>query len=62
VDRTEVVRMVGANAAGLYQFDLEKLGLLAAQIGPEVSQVEAGIDQIPETESLAFEPRPATVS
>src|SRR5580658_1431596 len=62
VDRAEVVRMVGANAAALYQFELENLRSLAAQIGPEVGKVEAGIELIPETVSLAFEPRSASVS
>lgn len=62
VDPTEVAQMVGANAAEVYGFDLHDLTPLAAQIGPEVDEVGAGIDRIPETASLAFEPRPASVS
>jgi predicted TIM-barrel fold metal-dependent hydrolase len=62
VDPTEVAHMVGINAAGVYGFDLRNLAALAARIGPGVDEVGAGIDRIPETSSLAFEPRPASVS
>lgn len=62
MDSTEVARMVGGNAAHVYGFDLHKLAPLAAQLGPEVDMVRAGIHGIPETSSLAFEPRSATVS
>ena len=58
----EVAKMVGINAAGVYGFDLEQLMPLAAEIGPECSQVAAGIDFVPETLSLAFEARSAGVS
>jgi predicted TIM-barrel fold metal-dependent hydrolase len=59
---SEVAKMIGGNAASLYGFDLEQLAVLAAEIGPEVAQVAAGIDHVPETLSLAFEPRSAGVS
>jgi predicted TIM-barrel fold metal-dependent hydrolase len=62
VDPGEVVQMVGANAAEVYGFDLDDLTPIAAQLGPEVDEVRAGIDRIPETSSLAFETRPASVS
>lgn len=62
MDSTEVARMVGGNAAGVYGFDLHQLARLATQLGPEVDMVQAGIDRIPETSSLAFEPRSASVS
>jgi predicted TIM-barrel fold metal-dependent hydrolase len=62
MDSTEVARMVGGNAADVYGFDLHKLARLATQFGPEVEMVRAGIDGIPETSSLAFEPRSASVS
>ena len=62
VDPKEVVQMVGANAAEVYGFDLRDLTPLAAQIGPVVEEVGAGIDRIPKTSSLAFEPRQASVS
>jgi hypothetical protein len=54
--------MVGANAAEVYGFDLRDLAALAVHIGPRVDEVGAGIDRIPETSSLAFDPRPASVS
>jgi predicted TIM-barrel fold metal-dependent hydrolase len=62
VDPNDVAKMVGGNAAGLYGFDLDRLAPLAAEIGPEVAQVAGGIDDVPETLSLAFEPRSAGVS
>jgi predicted TIM-barrel fold metal-dependent hydrolase len=62
IDAAEVARMVGGNAADVYGFDLHELGRLAAQFGPEVDVVWAGIDTVPETSSLAFEPRSASVS
>ena len=62
LDPDDVAKMVGGNPAGVYGFDLEHLAPLAAQIGPEVTQVAAGIDRVPETLSLAFEPRSAGVS
>ena len=62
MEPTEVARMVGGNAAEVYGFDLHQLGKLAAQLGPEVAMVRAGIDGIPETTSLAFAPRSASVS
>ena len=62
MDQREVAKMVGANAAKVYRFDLEQLAPLAAEIGPEVERVAGGIDRVPETISLAFEPRSAGVS
>jgi hypothetical protein len=62
MDAVEVARMLGGTAAEVYGFDLHELAPLAAQLGPEVDMVWAGIDGIPETSSLAFEPRSASVS
>jgi predicted TIM-barrel fold metal-dependent hydrolase len=62
IDPGEVTQMVGVNAARVYGFDLAHLQPLGAEIGPEVEQVARGIDQVPESTSLAFEPRPAGVS
>jgi hypothetical protein len=62
MDRGEVAKMVGANAAEVYGFELERLEPLAAEIGPEVEQVARGIDRVPESISLAFESRSAGVS
>ena len=62
MDSTEVARMIGGNAAHVYGFDLDELNQWGARYGPEVAMVRAGIDGIPETSSLAFEPRSASVS
>lgn len=62
VDSDDVTKMVGHNAAHVYGFDVEHLGLLAAKLGPEVAEVAAGINCVPETPSLAFTPRSAGVS
>jgi hypothetical protein len=62
MDPTEVARMVGGNAADVYGFDLHELAKLASRLGPEVDMVRAGINDIPETSSLAFGPRLASVS
>jgi predicted TIM-barrel fold metal-dependent hydrolase len=62
MDPAEVALMVGVNAAGVYGFDLEQLALLAAEFGPKVDRIANGIDVVPDSTSLAFEPRPAGVS
>ncbi len=62
MDPAEVALMVGANAAHVYGFDLGYLDVIAAQIGPEIAQVAKPIDRQPDTLSLAFEPRSATLS
>jgi predicted TIM-barrel fold metal-dependent hydrolase len=62
IDVGEVRRMVGLNAADVYGFDLGQLRPLAAEMGPRVDEIARGIDVVPESTSLAFEPRPAGVS
>ncbi len=62
VPEDEVAKMVGENAAALYGFDLTALTPLAQQFGPSRAAVMAGSDVPPESESLAFEERVATVS
>jgi predicted TIM-barrel fold metal-dependent hydrolase len=62
VDPSEVERMVGANAADVYGFDLDALRPVADRIGPEVSAVFAGIETIPETTSFAFGPQTVGVA
>jgi hypothetical protein len=62
MDADEVALMVGVNAAAAYGFDLQQLRLLAAEVGPPVDQIAKGIDAVPDSTSLAFEPRPAGVS
>jgi predicted TIM-barrel fold metal-dependent hydrolase len=56
VPESEVAQMVGATAAKLYGFELDALTQYAAN-GPIVDQVAHGIDEIPDSTSLAFEPR-----
>jgi len=53
--------MLGANAAALYNFDLDALAPHSAH-GPLVSQVTEGLGQIPNSTSLAFEPRATGVA
>ncbi|HEV3450011.1 MAG TPA: amidohydrolase family protein [Acidimicrobiia bacterium] len=50
VDEDEVRAMVGANAAGVYRFDLDALAPIAARVGPRVADVARPIaaDEIPD--------------
>jgi predicted TIM-barrel fold metal-dependent hydrolase len=58
VDPVDVRRMLGGTAAAVYGFDLDVLDPIAAQVGPRVDDVLAGIDAIPGgSVSLAFESR-----
>ena len=41
VPREECARMLGETAAAVYGFDLEQLGALAAEIGPERGKIGA---------------------
>jgi len=57
IDRDETRAMLGGNAAELYDFDLEKLAPLVAQIGPTPEEIEQPLaeDEFPEkTASMAF--------
>ncbi len=57
IDSTEVGAMLGGNAARIYGFDLNVLEPIAAEIGPRVDDVFAGLDLIPEgVTSPAFAP------
>jgi predicted TIM-barrel fold metal-dependent hydrolase len=47
VEPTEVRQMLAENAAALYDFDLEALAPLAAEIGPTVAEVATPIDAVP---------------
>jgi predicted TIM-barrel fold metal-dependent hydrolase len=62
VPREEVEAMLTTTAAGLYDFDLAALASTAARIGPPVGDVSAGLDTLPDSESLAFEPRHGSVA
>jgi predicted TIM-barrel fold metal-dependent hydrolase len=48
VDPSEVRMMLSENAAALYDFDLEALAPLAAEIGPTVGEIATPIDEVPE--------------
>jgi predicted TIM-barrel fold metal-dependent hydrolase len=61
VPETEVAQMVGGNAARLYGFDLAALAAYAGN-GPDVEQVARGVDHVPDSMSLAFEPRATGVA
>ena len=39
VPRAEATKMLGATAAKVYGFDVEKLSAIAAQIGPEIQKI-----------------------
>jgi len=58
----EAAAMLGGNAADLYGFDLAGLASNAACRGPRVGDVTAGLDVIPDSESLAFESRSGSVA
>ena len=53
--------MLGENAAALYGFDLDALRPLGDQFGPSRKAVMAGLETLPDSESLAFEERAASV-
>jgi predicted TIM-barrel fold metal-dependent hydrolase len=57
IDRDEVAAMVGGNAAEVYGFDLAALQPIADRIGPDADAIYAGIDTLPDSTSMAFEPR-----
>jgi predicted TIM-barrel fold metal-dependent hydrolase len=55
VDSREVGAMLAGNAAELYGFDLELLDPIAAECGPRVDVVAAGLEKVPDgATSLAF--------
>lgn len=59
VPPSELQEMLGANAAGVYGFDLDALGKLAGEIGPTVAEVATPLDAVPDdASSAAFEPEP----
>jgi predicted TIM-barrel fold metal-dependent hydrolase len=62
IDRDEVQQMLGLTAAALYGFDTQALQALAAELGPAVDAVAAGLDRIPDSQSLAFESRAAVAT
>ena len=57
IDRAEVAAMVGGTAAKVYGFDLAALQVIADRIGPDADAVFTGLDEIPDSTSMAFEER-----
>ena len=54
-DPTELQQLLAGNAARVYGFDLDKLAPIAAECGPLVSDIDAGLDHVPEgARSMAF--------
>ncbi|MFF1375133.1 amidohydrolase family protein [Streptomyces sp. NPDC058308] len=45
--REEIAAMVGGNAARVYGFDLERLGKIAARVGPTVQELDAPLKEPP---------------
>src|SRR5207248_364370 len=59
VDETEVRAMLAGNAAGLYNFDLDRLAPIAAKVGPRVDEVAAPLETVPaDATSTAFTGQP----
>jgi predicted TIM-barrel fold metal-dependent hydrolase len=55
VPHDEVAMMLGGNAARIYGFDLDALAPIAAEHGPLVSDVDAGLERVPDgARSMAF--------
>ncbi|WP_425474231.1 amidohydrolase family protein [Streptomyces alboniger] len=47
VPRDEIAAMVGGNAARVYGFDLERLGRIAARVGPTVQELDEPLKEAP---------------
>ncbi len=45
--REEIAAMVGGNAARVYGFDLERLGRIAARVGPRVQELDEPLKEAP---------------
>jgi predicted TIM-barrel fold metal-dependent hydrolase len=55
VPHDEIAAMLGGNAARIYGFDLDALAPIAAQHGPLVQDIDAGLDRVPDgARSMAF--------
>jgi hypothetical protein len=47
-------KILGANAAGLYGFDMEALAPLAAEFGPTVAELAEPLTQLPDNPNEAL--------
>ena len=54
VDPTELKRILGENAAKLYDFDLDALAPLADQVGPTVGEIAQPLRELPENPNSAL--------
>ncbi|HZQ57434.1 MAG TPA: amidohydrolase family protein, partial [Acidimicrobiales bacterium] len=57
VPRAEAEAMLSSTAAGVYGFDLAAITPIGERLGPRVDEVAAGLETLPDSESLAFEAR-----
>jgi predicted TIM-barrel fold metal-dependent hydrolase len=53
-DPTELKRILGENAAKLYDFDLDALAPLAEQVGPTVGEIAQPLRELPENPNSAL--------
>lgn len=54
IDRSEKERLLSANAAALYEFDLDKLAPYTAAIGPSVDELDQPLTELPENPNDAL--------
>ena len=54
VGEQDLRKILGGNAAALYDFDLAKLAPLAAQYGPSVEEVAQPLDRLPDEPNSAL--------
>ena len=54
VGEAEMRRILGENAAKLYDFDMDKLAPLAAKYGPRVDEIAQPLDKLPENPNSAL--------
>jgi predicted TIM-barrel fold metal-dependent hydrolase len=53
-DPAELRQLLAGNAAALYDFDLDALAPLAAQVGPTVEEITVPLDEVPEDANEAL--------
>jgi hypothetical protein len=54
IDESEKRRILGTNAAALYDFDLEALAPLAAEHGPTVEELAQPLEELPPNPNSAL--------
>ena len=53
-DPDELQRVLGGNAAKLYDFDLDALAPVAEQYGPTVAEIAQPLEELPENANIAL--------